>query len=95
MEPKLNDLFKSYNDGKITDSELRIRLVENVTEKNVEEVLSSMPPEMLQIVKEHSVSDKPIRVLCMGSWIGRTVQQEQEEDLYTKGLSIIRKHHGR
>jgi hypothetical protein len=89
------NFFKSYNEGKITDAELRCLFVRNITKDNVEEVLNKMPQDMLGKVKEHAYSDKPIITFCMGSMIsrGKPVDHNKvKNDEYNRGLTIVREY---
>jgi hypothetical protein len=68
-------LLRMYDEGRITEMELRTRLVEAAASASPEEIARLLPAEQLQAIRDLTASppgppeDAP-RTVCMGSWVG-------------------------
>ena len=101
---RINKMYNAYNEGNITELELRIQLMLAVREDNVRDI-DNLPVDILLNIREYVMRQprteeewSKLRCFRIGMW-SRDVTQEQIEEserqerlAHRRGVEVLRKH---
>lgn len=97
-------LIEMYNDGDITEMELRNSVIQLMTEENVAEVYAAIPDHLKEMVADRIyLNPDTLKTVRIGSYIVRDAASleklhkawAEEDRKYREGIEALRKHLGR